>query len=493
MNSKSFFLLPIYLMLFSSQLYSQSHAVGFQSYFIKDHSRISEGLAYRPVLVNIWYPAEEDNKKDFVTIKQMNTLPKSDTTTSKFSDEYYKYVLKNLDYTLFAGLDDVDSVWKISELNHYLNVKTGAKQNLAPVNNNKYPLVIFHQGLGGTLDDNYILCDLLAQKGFVVMGSTFFEELDDISPGNFNYSRQDVSLLINEISKYNFVDLSKIYYIGHSYGAQAGFTIIGQDGCPIDLFISLDTTFDHQDDKGLDEMWSSMMPIIKEGYSKIRIPSYHFVSERKGNNYNVPKRHIYSKRKLITTKKYITHNSFISVGYHQAKMIKNKYPDYDIDTSYYHKINKTILDVLRHGAVDIQNSIIDTQFFRVEYLEVLKPIEKMSDYVPIIQKNGLDSTLQFINYVNQIDKSTLNELGWLAEYYLKNGDLSTAEKISEYYSSKHPEYWYSYFTKAKILVAKNKKEEAKPFIKQAYDATRNWFNHNDIRNYNDENGISFKK
>lgn len=493
MNSKSFFLLQVYLLLFSAQLYSQSHAVGFQSYFIKDHSRITEGLAYRPILVNIWYPAQEDKNKDYISIKQMNTLPKSDTTTSKFSEQYYKYVLENLDYTLFARMDNSDSLWKESELTRYLNIKTAAKWGVTPIKDKKFPLVIIHQGLGGTVEENYVLCDLLAQNGFVVVGSTFFDKLDYMSPGNFNFSRQDVSMLINEMTNHNFVDLSKIYYVGHSYGAQAGFTIISQDRCPIDLFVSLDTTFDHHDDKELDEMWSYLMPTIKEGYSKVRIPSYHFISDREGNNYNVPKRHIYSNRKLVTTKKYITHNSFISIGYHEAKMIKEKYPDYDIDTSYYHQINKTILNILTHGEVDMEKTVIDTNIFKVEYLEAFKPIEKMSEYEPLIQKNGLDSTLRFVYYINQIDKSTLNELGYLTEYYLKNGDLVTAEKISDFFSEKNPEYWNSHFTKAKVLVAKNQKEDAKPFITRAYGATKNWYNAMIIQDYCTENEITFKK
>lgn len=493
MKNKIFLCPALICSLFTICLHAQDYAVGVKSYFIKDYARQTEGLAYRPILVNIWYPGEADTKKDYISVKDLNTLPGTDTTTSKFSEAYYTYVLKNLEQTLFSRLDDADSTWKDNALKMYLNTKTDAQRDLSPVKNKKFPLVIFHQGLGGTMDDNYMLCDLLAKKGFVVVGSTFFEELEYLSPGNFQISRNDVNMLINEMSCYAFVDLNTIYYIGHSYGAQGGFTIISQDGCPIDLFISLDTTFDHNDDKTLDEMWHYIMPTIKQGYAKVKIPSYHFVSKRDGNNYNVPKRHIYSERKIITTKKYITHNSFISIGYHEAKLIKSKIPDYDIDTSYYPNINKTILDILDEGPTGIRQTSIDTGLFTVSFHGVVKLFDNMSAYEPFIQENGLDSTLHFISFVNGIDPSTKEELGWLADYFIAKKDLVTAEKISSYYLEKYPEHWNSHFTKGKILVEKNAKEEAKPHIKKAIESTRNWFYQNSIREFCDKNEISFKK
>ena len=139
------------------------------------------------------------------------------------------------------------------EFEVYLQTDTRSKSKLKPITK-KFPLVIYYQGLGRTIDDNLVLCEFLASKGFTVIGSTFFRSLQSMSPGNDQYSRQDLNLLINETAKHDFIDLSNIVYIGHSYGAQAGFTIINQDGCPIDLFISLDTTFDYNDEKKIDEV-----------------------------------------------------------------------------------------------------------------------------------------------------------------------------------------------------------------------------------------------
>lgn len=492
MKSKSFLMTALICSLITICLHAQDYAVGVKSYFIKDYARLTEGLAYRPILVNIWYPGEADTKIDYINVKDLNILPVTDTTTSKFSEAYYKYVVKNLDYTLFSRLDDVDSIWKNKELKSYLNTKTKAQKDLQSIKDEKFPLVIFHQGLGGTMDDNYVLCDLLASKGFVVVGSTFFQELESMSPGHYPHSKQDVNMLLNEMVKLPNVDFDRIFYIGHSYGAQAGFTIMSQEGSPIDLFIFLDSTFDHNEDKVLDGIWHYIMPAIQEGYPKVRTPSIHFASKREGNNFNVPKRHIYSERKIIETKKYITHNSFISVGYHEAKIIKEKMPDYDIDTSYNAHINNTILSILTNWSGDIKDSKINPQLFEEEYLQPMTLFDSMSEYEKLIQNTGLDSTLRFIHYINKIDKSTNQEMGWLADYFLQKNDPPTAKLILEYYLQNFPEFWYSQFIHAKYLMAMQKIEESKTYLIKAYELTYNYFEKNEIKEYCELNGITFK-
>jgi hypothetical protein len=489
------FIISIFLFLsITGKIISQDYAVGFDSYFIKDHSRNVDSLAYRPVLFNIWYPAINENKKGYITRNQLLKLPENDSSQKKFSKAYYEYAVSNLKKYLFDQFEAKDSAMIKKEFDYYLNAQTQSKQKLSPIKKT-FPLIIYHQGLGGTIEENLNMCEFLASKGYVVVGSTFFDDLQSMGTGNDQYSRQDVNILLNEAGSHTFIDMNHIVYIGHSYGGQAGFTIINQDGCPIDLFISLDTTFDYYDEKTIDAIWDYLIPKIKSRSHLVKIPTVHLADYRKNKKplFEIPKRYIYSDKLLITTKNRISHDGFINLGYYEAKLLKKYYPGFEIDTACYKHVNQLILNIIsnKNGLLSIEK--IDTNHFNTEYLPKMEPINTMSFYDTLENKYGMDSVLNLIHIFNRYDPGTKKELGWLAEHYLGNNDLNKANKIVDLYLEKYPDYYYGLLIKGKILADQNEMEKAKSYFKRAYYATFNNWDKWEMQQYFSEKGISLKE
>jgi len=489
---KLIFLLVL-ILLIANKTKAQDYAVGYDSYFIKDHSRTVDSLTYRPVLFNIWYPAVNDVKKEYITRNQLLKLPENDNSQKKFSKAYYEYAVSNSKKYLFDQFEAPDSALINKEFDNYLNAQTQSKQKLSPIKKT-FPLIIYHQGLGGTIDDNLHMCEYLASKGFVVIGSTFFNNINDMGPGNDQYSRQDVNILINEAAGHSFIDLNYIVYIGHSYGAQAGFTIINQDGCPIDLFISLDTTFDYNDEKTIDAVWDYLIPQIKSGSHLVKIPTVHLTDYRKNQKpyFEIPRRYIYSDKLLITTKNRISHDGFINLGYNEAKLLKKYYPEFEIDTAGYKQVNQLILNIIsnKNGFLSIEN--MDTSHFNAVYLPKMESVNSMSMYDTLENRFGIDSALNLISIFNKYDPDTKNELGWLAEYYLENNNLKKANIIADLFLNKDSINYYSYFVKGKILVEQNEIEKAKDYFKTAYNTTLIFGQKWEMQQYFSSMGISFK-
>lgn len=490
--SNNFIKIFIFLFAITGKISSQEYPVGFDAHFIKDYSRKTDSLEYRPVLFNIWYPGEKDNKKQFMCRKELLHVKGSTATEIKWSNSYYAYALSSLKGYLFDQFESSDSAFIDKEFDMYLSTATRFKNKLKPVNN-KFPLVIYHQGLGGTIDDNLALCEYLASKGCVVIGSTFFQSIQWMGPGNEQYSRQDLDMLINEAAKYDFIDLSYIVYVGHSYGAQTGFTYINQDGCPISLFISLDTTFDYENDAELDER--GIIPQIKSRSHLVKIPTVHFSDFQNKSKplFEIPRRHIYSDRLLITPRNRIRHDGFVNLGYYEAKLLKKYDPDYDIDTIMYPKINQLIFNLIKLKPALLSQEIIDTNYFHSDYIPGTEAVRSMSFYDTLEQKYGVDSVLHLITFFNKYDPDTKNETGRLALYYLTNKNYEKANRFADIFLERQPESYYSQLTKGKILFEQNEVDQAKKYFKIAYNTTVNFWAKWEMQQYFKEKGITFKE
>ena len=108
----------------------------------------------------------------------------------------------------------------------------------------KFPVVIYHPGLGGTFDDNAVACEYLASHGYVVLSSAY--QAADSSNLNINgdlaTSFDDLSFLLRYAATLPFADSSKVAAMGHSYGAQAMLGWRARPNSALDAVVFLDSS-----------------------------------------------------------------------------------------------------------------------------------------------------------------------------------------------------------------------------------------------------------
>ncbi len=256
-------------------------AVGFKSSWRLDPSRAynrvfddkttyASGKAPRPILINMWYPAEPAKNLEPMPHRGYLDIRSADPQFSKLADNLIGYeqdvvrweVVRKRKPELTAGERQLlEGLW---------NAATAAIRNAPPVER-RFPLVIYHSGGGSSFEDNAVLCEFLASHGYVVLGSAFQEP----SGRSFNIdgrlgSARDMEYLIAYAYDLPDVDWKHIGIVGHSAGAQAALMFQAQDASPVDAVVSLDTT---QDYTGLaDHRWDDMIKPILENRSNSRRP-----------------------------------------------------------------------------------------------------------------------------------------------------------------------------------------------------------------------------
>jgi hypothetical protein len=180
---------------------------------------------FRPLQTLVWYPADAA-KAERMTIGDYAALIRTETSFAK-PMEHGKSQSFVEDFT--RGTTALP-VWALRD---------------APVQENRFPLVIYAPSLNAPAIENIELCEYLASQGFVVlatpsMGATERAMTVDISGANAE--AQDISFLINFAKSLPDTEMSSVAVIGYSWGGMSALFAAARDK-RIGAIVSLDGSF----------------------------------------------------------------------------------------------------------------------------------------------------------------------------------------------------------------------------------------------------------
>lgn len=250
------------------------YEVGYRTMIKLDYSRTynlnfpndtsSRTFDPRPVIINIWYPAKITNGDKAMTYGDYIKIDNKDASLRTFVKRIEEYNRKNSSFYIFY--EDSLNAEQSKQFDDHLRRSIRVYPNAAPVKET-FPLVIYHAGLGGTLNDNTVLCEYLASHGFVVMTGAF--QSSDYRDMEINWdlerSTKDIDFMLNSVKDLPFIDFSRIAAIGHSYGAQAVLAYRTEDHSRVSSLIIIDTTMDYTVDASPD----NFSKLVTKLYGKI--------------------------------------------------------------------------------------------------------------------------------------------------------------------------------------------------------------------------------
>jgi hypothetical protein len=233
-----------------------SHKVGFKQQWhfdygrtyqmrLKDGKSYASGKAPRPILMNLWYPATPGS--------QAKPMPYSAYLDfAKGHPEIKPWLQAFLDYNRgivcheVMGVDEKDL--KPAQRTAYLQFLNGPTRSFpnSPSAKGKYPVVIYHQGNGSSIEDNSDFCEYMASWGYVVVSSSYVA--GDGTSFNIDSkagSAADIRFLTAYLRTLPNVDWEHIGLIGHSGGAHTALKYRAVPGVITDAIVSLDTTEDY--------------------------------------------------------------------------------------------------------------------------------------------------------------------------------------------------------------------------------------------------------
>jgi pimeloyl-ACP methyl ester carboxylesterase len=204
----------------------QYFSVGYQSIYSFDSSRIykpgvpaSDKLHYRPLEMDVWYPAAHTESK--TPIKYGDFLNLLEQRSNRFQDDtVYKSLTSELVQYLAINL-------KISDTSAILRMKTSSFLEAEHVRQ-KFPLILYMSAYNGMSYENLHLFEKLAGHGYIVACITSVGRY----PGNMSMNMADLmeqvhdgSFTLNYLKPLVDIDSTKIGVMGYSWGGLASFVL----------------------------------------------------------------------------------------------------------------------------------------------------------------------------------------------------------------------------------------------------------------------------
>ena len=225
------------------------YKAGFKTIHTVDRSRIykqntdtTDYLHYRPIDIDIWYPA--DSSAADTTLSAGNLL-------GLLEQRANYYTASNAGNGLAAQIAQLFcNGFKCSDSTKLLNFKTNSYKD-AVTANGKFPLVIYMTAFNGMSYENFSLFEALAKKGFVVVSISSIGRF----PGDMTMKNADLMEQVNDavtaldVLKQNpEIDFNKIGIVGYSWGGLAGAILAGKIP-DVSCLVSLEgSEFHHYDD-----------------------------------------------------------------------------------------------------------------------------------------------------------------------------------------------------------------------------------------------------
>ncbi|HWY35811.1 MAG TPA: carboxypeptidase-like regulatory domain-containing protein, partial [Nitrosopumilaceae archaeon] len=263
--------------------------VGYQNIITTDSGRIykpcvskSDKFYYRPVEIDIWYPAINTENKlpvrygEFLNLlEQRSNRFQNDTIYKSLTTELVQYISINLN---------------IRDTTKLISLKTSSYLNAAAIQK-RFPLILYMSAYNGMSYENLKLFEWLAAHGYIVACITSVGRY----PGNMSTKSADLLeqvydgyFSMNLLKTRVEVDSTKIAVIGYSWGGLAAL-ILAMKTADIKAILSLDGSEMHyygesvDEDKNFDELKNSAFFEMHN----IKVPYAYFESGFKQNDRDV--------------------------------------------------------------------------------------------------------------------------------------------------------------------------------------------------------------
>jgi dienelactone hydrolase len=304
---------------FWGELRAGKYSVGFRSLYQLDVAR-SYDADYpapgttavrkpRPIFLAVWYPSAAQHDTAMIYRDYFRAVS-LDSPVPDFAQRLRKFTRDMAcRYMLGKDFDKLNEEERVA-WDSLLAAPVYATLN-APVATGKFPIVVYHPGLGGTFEDDAVACEYLASHGYVVLSGAY-QAADSSSlniNGDLDTSFDDLSFLLRYASTLPFADPSKVAAMGHSYGAQAMLAWRARPNSQLDAVVFLDSTVEY---RPLDEFATFKAALEQNRNSTV--PVVMFADTRRQPHFEAFDPYLAYAPRYEVGVDGIEHNDFVSQG-----------------------------------------------------------------------------------------------------------------------------------------------------------------------------------
>jgi len=126
-----------------------------------------------------------------------------------------------------------------------------------------HPVILYHHGAQGLSDENVWMAEHFAEHGFIFLSANFHWPLEGSMYGTpiaWEPDLQSIRTMLRFARR--LANDAKVFYIGHSWGAQEGWCMLHEPGLA-DAFVSLETTLEWKTDSAeVRDKWPHVLEAI---------------------------------------------------------------------------------------------------------------------------------------------------------------------------------------------------------------------------------------
>lgn len=298
------------------------YAVGFRSLYQLDPARwydpeypldanAPRAKKPRPIFIAYWYPARDFSARRLLFSDYLDAHSPA-PAVAEFAQRLAAY---NHDVACaeIAAKDSEDlTPEERAACNRLLTIKTFAARNVHPAAG-RFPVVVYHAGLGGSYEDNAVLCEYLASHGYVVLTAAYSNADATLLEISYDLATTaaDNAWLMRFAQTLPFADTGRVAAVGHSFGAQASLAWHAAPNSPLDAVVVLDTTVEYG---GLE--WPGFAPLKQqlEAGKRNSAPALLFAARRRHPQFETFDAYLRFAPRYEATVDYLDHNDYVLHG-----------------------------------------------------------------------------------------------------------------------------------------------------------------------------------
>jgi dienelactone hydrolase len=348
------------------------YQIGYTEQVVLDTSKKYAAYGYDgdcPLMVKIWHPSKTKTQNELTIAGLLHFSAQQNLQTVQKA--YYQHVYESIwNYGCSESLNDYselnfDDSLKNRILSNIKNLQT--KAHLETFHKKgEFPVIVYHHGNQGFPEENYLMAEYFASKGFVFIAANFHFPYPNTTFGSrpwailekYTYNESEIKSLIHFAK--SLAGKKKVIFIGHSWGAQTGWTFL-QNEPNIDAFISMETTIEFKTDENkIKELWPRVYSAIREQKIMLKIPVLAMATTLDNKPFpffiSSGNRISYSSPKVD-----ISHESYTSVPFLRfLAMPEYNFPDnagYKTQWKVYQELPQFIHAYLKYVLLDKKNKV----------------------------------------------------------------------------------------------------------------------------------------
>ena len=166
-----------------------------------------------------------------------------------------------INYGKYSFFDVLDTLNKYETSSYLSKIET----------NTDFPVIIYHHGAQGLSDENFVLAEYFASRGYIVVSSNYHLPYEKMTYGSSQGSEKEDIALTKRVLEFaqSLSSNENVYFVGHSWGAQVGFSLLYEKALA-NAFVSMETTLEFSDSTKIESTWpklNNLMNLHEKDYS----------------------------------------------------------------------------------------------------------------------------------------------------------------------------------------------------------------------------------